>query len=73
MQQTIETVINLMAASAITAPKAGGKDCLEIVALTEADDLSRIAEEMRNYAHTALKRITGIGMLPMQRTHKGCC
>ncbi|MBT3309694.1 MAG: hypothetical protein HOL04_02660 [Gammaproteobacteria bacterium] len=55
MQQTIETVINLMAASAITAPKAGGKDCLEIVALTEADDLSRIAEEMRNYAHNSSK------------------
>ena len=33
IKATIETVINLMAASAITAPKAGGKDCLEIVAL----------------------------------------
>jgi len=55
MKQTIETVINLMAASAITAPKAGGKDCLEIVALTDSDDLSRIAEEMRGYAHKSSK------------------
>lgn len=55
MQQTIETVINLMAASAITAPKAGGKDCLEIVALTESDDFARIAEEMRKYAPNSSK------------------
>ncbi len=55
MQQTIETVINLMAASAITAPKAGGKDCLEIVAITEADDLKKIAESMRGYAHNSSK------------------
>jgi len=55
MKQTIETVINLMAASAITAPKAGGKDCLEIVALTEAEDLQRIADEMRKYAHNSSK------------------
>ena len=55
MKQTIETVINLMAASAITAPKAGGKDCLEIVALTEEEDLKRIADEMRKYAHNSSK------------------
>ncbi len=55
MKQTIETVINLMAASAITAPKAGGKDCLEIVALTEPDDLQQIADEMRKYAHNSSK------------------
>ncbi len=55
IKATIETVINLMAASAITAPKAGGKDCLEIVALTEADDLQKIANEMRSYAHKSSK------------------
>jgi len=55
MKQTIETVINLMAASAITAPKAGGKDCLEIVALTDADDLKRLADEMRKYAPASSK------------------
>lgn len=55
MNQTIETVINLMAASAITAPKAGGKDCLEIVAITEPEDLKRIANEMRKYAHNSSK------------------
>jgi uncharacterized ferredoxin-like protein len=55
IKATIETVINLMAASAITAPKAGGKDCLEIVAITEADDLQKIADEMRKYAHNSSK------------------
>jgi len=55
MKQTIETVINLMAASAITAPKAGGKDCLEIVALTDADDLKKLADEMRKYAPASSK------------------
>ena len=55
MKQTIETVINLMAASAITAPKAGGKNCLEIVAITESDDLKKIADEMRRYAHKSSK------------------
>ncbi len=55
MKQTIETVINLMTASAITAPKAGGKDCLEVVALTESNDLKRIANEMRKYAHKSSK------------------
>ncbi len=52
---TIETVINLMAASAITAPKAGGKDCLEIIAITDPDDLQKIADEMRKYAHNSSK------------------
>lgn len=55
MKQTIETVINLMAASAITAPKAGGKNCLEIVAITDPDDLNSIAQEMRKYAHNSSK------------------
>ena len=53
--ETIETVINLMAASAMTAPKAGGKDCLEIVAITDNDDLQKIADEMREYAHNSSK------------------
>lgn len=55
IKETIETVINLMAASAMTAPKAGGKDCLEIVALTDPDDLQKIADEMRKYAHNSSK------------------
>ena len=55
IKATIETVINLMAASAITAPKAGGKDCLEIVAITDPDDLGKIAAEMRKYAHNSSK------------------
>ena len=55
IKETIETVINLMAASAMTAPKAGGKDCLEIVALTDSDDLKKVADEMRKYAHNSSK------------------
>ena len=55
IKETIETVINLMAASAMTAPKAGGKDCLEIVALTDSKDLQRVADEMRKYAHNSSK------------------
>ena len=39
-----------MAASARTAPKAGGKDFIEIVVITEKDDLQRIAEAMKGYA-----------------------
>lgn len=55
IRQTIETVINLMAASAMTAPKAGGKDCLEIIAITAPDDLQKIADAMRQYAHNSTK------------------
>lgn len=55
IKETIETVINLMAASAMTAPKAGGKDCLEIVALTDSEDLQKVADEMRKYAHNSSK------------------
>ncbi|MCN4144511.1 MAG: hypothetical protein LC437_05440 [Thiohalomonas sp.] len=55
IKATIETVLNLMAASAIIAPKAGGKDCLEIVAITEADDLQKIADEMHKYPHNSFK------------------
>src|SRR4030066_419534 len=43
-------VINFMAASARTAPKAGGKDFLEIVVITKDEDLTRIAEAMKEYA-----------------------
>lgn len=55
IKETIETVINLMAASAMTAPKAGGKNCLKIVALTDSEDLQRVADEMRKYAHNSSK------------------
>jgi uncharacterized ferredoxin-like protein len=41
---------NLMAASARTAPKAGGKDFLEIVVITKEEDLKKIADSMKNYA-----------------------
>lgn len=50
MKEAIETAISLMAASARTAPKAGGKDFLEIVVITRGEELKRIAETMRDYA-----------------------
>ncbi|MDP2847589.1 MAG: DUF2148 domain-containing protein [Humidesulfovibrio sp.] len=43
-------VAGLMAAAARTAPKAGGKDFLEIVVVTEPEDLRAIAERMRSHA-----------------------
>ncbi len=39
-----------MAASARTAPKAGGKDFLDIVSITEEAALKKIAEKMTAYA-----------------------
>lgn len=50
MKETAEMAIKLMAASARTAPKAGGKDFLEIVVITNDDDLKKIAGAMKEYA-----------------------
>ena len=50
MKNVAEIVVNLMAASARTAPKAGGKDFLEIVVVTKDEDLKKIAEAMKDYA-----------------------
>jgi uncharacterized ferredoxin-like protein len=50
MKQVATLAVSLMAASARTAPKAGGKDFLEIVVITEETDLKRIAETMKAYA-----------------------
>ena len=50
MKQVTEMVAQLMAASARTAPKAGGKDFLEIVVVTKDEDLKKIANAMREYA-----------------------
>jgi uncharacterized ferredoxin-like protein len=43
-------VAQLMAASARTAPKAGGKDFLEIVVVEADEDLKKIAAAMKDYA-----------------------
>ena len=51
MKEAIEMAAQLMAVSARTAPKAGGKDFLEIVVLTIDDDLQKIARAMEEYAH----------------------
>ncbi len=50
MKEVATLAANLMAASARTAPKAGGKDFLEIVVITDEGDLNRIAQTMQDYA-----------------------
>ena len=50
MKDVAEIAVKLMAAAARTAPKAGGKDFLEIVVVTADEDLRRIAAAMREYA-----------------------
>ena len=50
MKEATEMAVKLMAASARTAPKAGGKDFLEIVVITKDEDLKKIAESMKAYA-----------------------
>lgn len=50
MKEVAEMAVKLMAASARTAPKAGGKDFLEIVVITKDEDLKKIADSMKEYA-----------------------
>ncbi len=50
MKEVSEMVVNLMAASARTAPKAGGKDFLEIAVITDEGKLGKIANTMKEYA-----------------------
>ncbi|MEF9426094.1 MAG: DUF2148 domain-containing protein [Candidatus Mariimomonas ferrooxydans] len=50
MKEVANMVVNLMAVSARTAPKAGGKDFLEIEVIIKEDDLKRIADSMKEYA-----------------------
>lgn len=50
MKEVTEMAVKLMAASARTAPKAGGKDFLEIVVITKEEDLKKIAAAMKEYA-----------------------
>lgn len=50
MKQVAELAAQFMAASARTAPKAGGKDFLEIVVVTKDEDLKKIAAAMKEYA-----------------------
>ncbi|MDP3181304.1 MAG: DUF2148 domain-containing protein [Desulfobaccales bacterium] len=50
MKEVSIMVAQLMAASARTAPKAGGKDFLEIVVIEADEDLKKIAAAMKDYA-----------------------
>lgn len=50
MEDAAKLVVNLMAVSARTAPKAGGKDFMEIVVITEMDTLRKIAQKMKKHA-----------------------
>jgi uncharacterized ferredoxin-like protein len=47
--EVMETVAHLMALSARTAPKAGGKDYIELKVIHGEDDLNKMAEAMINY------------------------
>ena len=72
MKQTIETVINLIAAFAITAPKAGGKNCLEIVAITEADDLKKLLMKCVVMLIKVVSKTISYVMLLMPNKPKAC-
>jgi uncharacterized ferredoxin-like protein len=50
MKEVSTIVAQLMAASARTAPKGGGKDFLEIVVIEAEQDLKKIAAAMKDYA-----------------------
>ena len=50
MKDMTVMVANLMAVAARTAPKAGGKDFLEIVVIDQDNDLKKIAQAMKDYA-----------------------
>jgi len=50
MKEVTEMAVKLMAASARTAPKAGGKDFIEIVVITMDEDLKKISVAMKEYA-----------------------
>ncbi len=50
MKEVSIMVAQLMAASARTAPKAGGKDFLAIVVIEADEDLKKIGAAMRGYA-----------------------
>ncbi|MBF0520730.1 MAG: hypothetical protein HQK92_13535 [Nitrospirae bacterium] len=50
MKEMTDLVAGLMAVSARTAPKAGGKDFMEIVVVTNSSDLQKIADAMKEYA-----------------------
>ena len=53
MKDTAIHVAQLMAASARTAPKAGGKDFLEIGIIHTDEELHKIAQTMKAYAPTS--------------------
>lgn len=50
MTGAVKMAAELMAAAARTAPKAGGKDFLEIVIVDNPEDLGKIAGAMKEYA-----------------------
>lgn len=50
MKDVAVMAAKLMAASMRTAPKAGGKDFLEIVVVEDPGELARISEKMREFA-----------------------
>ncbi|MBF0381810.1 MAG: hypothetical protein HQL69_12375 [Magnetococcales bacterium] len=55
MKEASLMAAQLMAASMRTAPKAAGKDFLEIVIITEEKELLKISEKMKDYACNSSK------------------
>jgi len=50
MKEVTEMAVKLWQLRQRTAPKAGGKDFIEIVVITRDEDLKKIAESMKEYA-----------------------
>ncbi len=50
VKEAVRVVAELMAASAVTAPKAKGVDNIEVVILDEEDELRRLADKMDELA-----------------------
>ncbi len=61
MKEVTEMAVKIMAASARTAPKAGGKNFLEIAVITKGEDLRKIAEAMKEYAPKSTRTQASIG------------
>jgi hypothetical protein len=66
-------VAQLMAASARTAPKAGGKDFLEIVVIQADEDLKKIAGAMEDYAPRSTNEAYCSETRPISRTPRPWC
>jgi len=56
MKEVMATVADLMALSARTAPKAAGKDFVEIKVIKKGDELDKLADDMIKYGEESGKK-----------------